>query len=61
METKVHICHLCKTVWIKTRPFVCDKCRANVFIKEYEATPENIEQIRGDSRFRVLEGVENMS
>ena len=60
-NVKVHICHRCFNIWIKTRPFVCDTCRANVFIKEHIATPGDIKAFKNDNRFRVLEGIGTLS
>ena len=36
----VTVCRLCNTIWIK-RPFLCG-CQSNCFMKEYEATSEDL-------------------
>ena len=46
---KITVCHLCGTIWEK-RPFICD-CRSNVFMKDFDATEEDILKLKQDPKF----------
>ena len=51
---KIYVCHLCGSIYFNSRPFICTgkidgrECSSNAFIKEYEVTVEEVEQIKAN-------------
>ena len=42
---KAYLCRLCLRIYTPNRPRIC-KCRSNVFLEEYDTTPEELEELK---------------
>ena len=44
-KMKAYLCALCLRIYTPNRPRICE-CKSNVFLEEYDTTPEELEELK---------------